>query len=245
MSSIPHKRCSTCGAEKPLSEFKRDGKASSCKECRTASERARRAAMQQDRAAPPEYKACSCCGEDKPASAFNRNISTRDGLHAECKECSRIQRRARRVRNPERVKALDRASRERHSKRRSVRAKEWIQEHAGHVQQRGRMYRQQRRDHYRQLKRRWYRAHPEYEVRRSHIRRQRVASAQTHYTIAEWRKLRKGFGNACLRCGAMEDLTIDHVVPLVLGGSNHISNLQLLCRTCNSWKNARIMDFRP
>lgn len=243
MSILPQKFCPKCSTDKPLSEFKRNGKASSCKECRTNRERQRRATMQ--RTDIPEYKHCPYCKETKTALDFSRSISTRDGLHSTCKACMRIQRRNYRGRNPERVKALDRASRERHSERRAAQAKEWRQKNANHARLHGRAYRQLRRDHYRQLKRKWYKSHPEYEMRRSHIRRQRVSSAATHYTIAEWRKLRRDFGNVCLRCGRTEDLTLDHVIPLVMGGDNHISNLQLLCRTCNSWKNARIMDFRP
>lgn len=46
-------------------------------------------------------------------------------------------------------------------------------------------------------------------------------------------------GAYCAHCGEERDLTIDHVRPLSRGGSNELSNLQVLCRPCNSRKGAR------
>lgn len=46
-------------------------------------------------------------------------------------------------------------------------------------------------------------------------------------------------GNACLECGATENLTIDHIRPVVLGGDDADSNLQTLCKLCNSRKGGR------
>jgi 5-methylcytosine-specific restriction endonuclease McrA len=42
----------------------------------------------------------------------------------------------------------------------------------------------------------------------------------------------------CLRGGDQTDLTIDHIVPVSLGGDNDESNLRTLCRRCNSSKGA-------
>lgn len=46
-------------------------------------------------------------------------------------------------------------------------------------------------------------------------------------------------GNRCVTCGATEDLTIDHIIPIINGGRDDYGNLQTLCRTCNSRKGAR------
>ena len=45
----------------------------------------------------------------------------------------------------------------------------------------------------------------------------------------------------CAKCSTTENLTVDHIKPLIRGGSNHISNLQILCRRCNSVKGSKIV----
>ena len=43
-------------------------------------------------------------------------------------------------------------------------------------------------------------------------------------------------GHECVRCGATESLTMDHVTPRSHGGRATEDNLQTLCRSCNSKK---------
>lgn len=53
------------------------------------------------------------------------------------------------------------------------------------------------------------------------------------------------YGRNCLRCGSDFKLAVDHVVPTSRGGSDDASNLQPLCKRCNSSKNAKDTDYRP
>jgi phage replication O-like protein O len=43
----------------------------------------------------------------------------------------------------------------------------------------------------------------------------------------------------CLNCGSRKRLTIDHILAESMGGKMEISNLQTLCKTCNSQKGTK------
>ena len=45
---------------------------------------------------------------------------------------------------------------------------------------------------------------------------------------------------ACVECGSQEDLSLDHIFPWSMGGTDSPDNLQTLCRSCNSVKGARV-----
>lgn len=52
-----------------------------------------------------------------------------------------------------------------------------------------------------------------------------------------------GFCNACGHHFQPQNLTFDHIIPRSRGGTSHISNLQLLCGSCNSTKGDRSQEF--
>lgn len=51
-------------------------------------------------------------------------------------------------------------------------------------------------------------------------------------------------GNTCLKCGALDSLSLDHIQPLGSGGDNSTNNLQTLCTSCNSSKGNTTKDYR-
>jgi|GEM_PF-5757048 len=51
-------------------------------------------------------------------------------------------------------------------------------------------------------------------------------------------------GCKCLNCGATDNIALDHVKPIAKGGENKIDNLQPLCKSCNSSKGIKEVDYR-
>lgn len=49
-------------------------------------------------------------------------------------------------------------------------------------------------------------------------------------------------GYVCRRCGATDDLQMDHLIPVSRGGTNDLDNLAILCRPCNLNKRAKTWD---
>ena len=83
----------------------------------------------------------------------------------------------------------------------------------------------------------------EEQKKQRHNRRARMRKAVGSFTVGEWETLKIQYGYKCPMCGKKEpeiQLTIDHVIPLVKGGDNNISNIQPLCMICNKQKATKI-----
>jgi hypothetical protein len=57
-------------------------------------------------------------------------------------------------------------------------------------------------------------------------------------------RIKERDGNKCKKCNSREQLTIDHVVPVALGGTDDDNNLQTLCRGCNVMKSDKPPKYR-
>jgi 5-methylcytosine-specific restriction endonuclease McrA len=88
------------------------------------------------------------------------------------------------------------------------------------------------------------RLHPEVYVAAASRRRTKITQAGGTYTIEQWNELCSQYDHRCLCCGNKKKLTPDHVIPVSLGGSSDIENIQPLCKPCNSSKNTKTTDYR-
>lgn len=58
-------------------------------------------------------------------------------------------------------------------------------------------------------------------------------------------KVIKYYNSTCIYCGYKGDMTIEHIVPVSSGGTDHLRNLAAACKSCNSGKkNNSIEEFR-
>jgi 5-methylcytosine-specific restriction endonuclease McrA len=105
-------------------------------------------------------------------------------------------------------------------------------------------YRLKHHDKVRAANVKWYAANRDrysLYVRNRRVRMLGAAGTHNQKDIAELFKSQSGACAGCACCLAA-GWHVDHVMPLVLGGSNWPSNLQLLCPACNLRKGAKHPD---
>lgn len=89
----------------------------------------------------------------------------------------------------------------------------------------------------------WKRRNPEYVRADRQNRRAMVRKAEGRHSAEDIRALYKRQRGRCAnpacRCALKNTYHADHILPLALGGTNWISNIQLLCPTCNLKKHAK------
>lgn len=185
-------------------------------------------------------KECSGCHESKPPSEFQRDCTKPDGLRTRCRECvngvNAIYRRAHR----KEIAAIGKAWAAKNRTRTRAATKRYRQRHPDRQARIQANWRRKSKAVRAEYNRRWQREHPEVNNRR----RLRILKATGTFTGAEFRALCEAHDNRCLACGEKRPLSADHVVPLINGGSNYITNIQPLCVPCNSRKGTRATDYR-
>ncbi len=89
--------------------------------------------------------------------------------------------------------------------------------------------------------------HPEKGKIDGSRRRAKLANAPGNHDKLDREAVFDFYGWRCCECAVdllsliSRNRTIDHIIPLSLGGSNGIENLRPLCRTCNSRKGVRLL----
>lgn len=236
------KVCAMCHVEKPHTDFNRtrlstDGLSSYCKSCVHL--------HYEKQASRPKHevteKRCLRCGLTKPAADFYAARREPDGLQAWCIDC---------------VKGHQAEVREHHK----LYMREYRQQNKEQIQARHRRYYRDNQAYLLQAAKHYYRT--EYkgtpgnraaQKRANHLRRIRTLAAPMEWSPAMERMHWEKQEGCCARCGnpltdtgrrLPSDVSIDHIVPLSLGGGLTFRNTQLLCFSCNSSKNDTVSDYR-
>jgi hypothetical protein len=100
----------------------------------------------------------------------------------------------------------------------------------------------------------WAKANPEKMRAIRHKRKALKLGNGGSWTAKQWQTLKRQYGFRCVGCWKTESeltalgrkLVPDHIVPVVKGGLNHITNIQPLCHGtggCNNRKGKKYRDF--
>lgn len=195
------------------------------------------------------YKKCCRCKKIRDNDLFYKDTRAKDGLFSTCKLCykkryeenievNREKCRTWRIDNPDKyIKSKIKSDKKYSKTQNGIKVKKalrdrWIQNNpiANKL-----------------AKRKWRQENKELVAFHSRRRNARKRGADGSHTLVEWNYLKEKYNYTCLCCGKKEPeikLTEDHIVPLFVGGSDYIDNIQPLCVSCNAKKGIKIIDFR-
>lgn len=171
-----------------------------------------------------EIKKCPKCKEEKQVDYFYKNRTKKDGYSDWCKECNKV---------------FKREYRKTHLGQNKNAQKRWMETHKEY-------YKTYFKTETGKEKRKIFRktnAGKMVEARYAYKRRTLLKSFLNDLTSSQWEDVKKNQNYTCLHCGRKEPeikLTMDHIIPVSLNGHNTVSNIQGLCKQCNSRKNNKI-----
>lgn len=216
---------------------------------------------------------CTKCKIGKPNRFFSwRKNGKYIYRNSRCLECEKICRREynRRARQNSDKNKLRESNRRSYRKNRDSRLKAYRVKYANNMldpeyrkfrSERRRIWRERNPERVKEYRRRgysknrdaelennrlWVKSNPDKARALSSKKRARKESASGFWTDSHWKELLSFYSpdGKCLCCRKRVPLTVDHVIPIVKGGSNSPGNLQPLCRSCNSRKNTNTIDYR-
>jgi HNH endonuclease len=171
-------------------------------------------------------KTCSRCNETKPKTEFYNQSNSKDGLRYHCKVCHSIKAAIYRAENQEKV----------HDGRVA-----WATNNRDKLKSSRDAWRLANREKQKVLTADWSKVNPEARrVLRQNYRARKLANGVgiSKDIAARLFLLQKGLCPCCNN-PLGDNYHLDHIMPLVLGGSNTDRNIQLLRATCNQHKHAK------
>lgn len=195
---------------------------------------------------------CSRCKTNLPSELFSKNLTRSTGMAPWCRECNVIGATRWRKSHPQQYKQSRNVRNKRNAESIRRQKKQWNRRTRSNDPEYGRVAKRKYHiEHLEQSRanlKKWRASHRENRILEKQRRRARILGAINTLTLAQWTAIKKYYCYSCLWCRGKEPdvkLSMDHVVPLALGGAHAAFNIQPLCVRCNSIKRDRILDFRP
>jgi len=188
-----------------------------------------------------DKKYCPSCNKTKSIFDFGKCNSRPDGLKVYCKQCRNEKHKEYYYSDIEDSRKRGRKKARKHRQnpevalQNNIKAKDWYHNNKKWAIKRRRNWRKTMSGRL--------------SVIKSNQKRNRNSKVDLSLNEIEFLLILQN--NECARCGIefgdmwKNRYTLDHIIPLSLGGKLVLKNTQLLCRSCNSSKNDKIIMYRP
>lgn len=218
------KRCSKCGATKPLDAFHRcsrskNGRASACRECRNSEAR----------------------NTERTAALRERQRVTVQHYRERNRELIRQRSRDAYAANAEHHREVARAWREANPEAHRAAVKRWREANREVVLAKRRAWREANAERHREATRQWFKDNP--VKARDYVAARRAKKGRASPETSEYMAFL--LTQPCAYCGGADNIVIDHIVPLARGGCHEPSNLAAACAWCNGSKGAKLLSEWP
>ena len=202
-------------------------------------------------------KVCSHCKRELPFDCFCNDKTQKDGLSNRCRECRAVDNKQYNQDNEQSIKMYKRQYRKNNQDSLSEYQKKYNREHAEDIAKRQREYRESNRDQRREITKKWRINNPDkiqaYNkservkmMKKSyrHKRRALLANTDGYYTSSDVENLLLFFDHKCAYTGEPleKHFHLDHVVPIIDGGTNYICNIVPSNPGPNLSKNSKNME---
>ena len=200
-----------------------------------------------------EHKTCIKCGNIFPATKkfFNKDSQKKDGFCPYCKTCRQAKRKVDYKNSPNQVQhARERANKwfyENKDRAHKNRIKQYQQNREQNIID-SRNWRINNPERYTKSQKDYYtRTYPQRNKEQlmsyCRNRRARIKNCIGFHTGKDIENILIQQSGRCFYCGnPLYKYQVDHVIPIVLGGSNSPDNLVLACPHCNKSKGGRLPE---
>jgi 5-methylcytosine-specific restriction endonuclease McrA len=147
---------------------------------------------------------------------------------------------------PDYQKEYQNKNREKNKEKVKLNREKYYKKHKEKILRRTQTWRKKHKEELKIKKSEYKKNHVEataYLTARDRIRRLNV---EGEHSLDQYLKLKQSYHQICPACNKKEPeikLERDHIIPLSKGGTNYISNIQMLCKGCNSKKGTRIISM--
>ena len=171
-----------------------------------------------------DYRTCITCNQTLCDTEFYVDKSKKSGFASECIVCKKQRSKLWRSNNKQAHRDYSR---------------NWIKEHPEQARTTSKLWAARNKDKVQASRDKWNEANKEIIRLKTLNRRARLKKAKT-YLVTD-KDIKKMLRQPCNYCGA-KATQIDHVLPLVKGGTHSVGNLAPACASCNGSKAGKFLS---